>query len=546
VTAAGAVLVGCGGGSSAPATSAATDPVAAYRPVACHRPLAAPVTATPVPGVSSDWTVTSFDGTLIRAHWFPVAGATPSHPAPTVFMGPGWSESGDTDLSGTGDLFGTLSIPALHRAGFNVLTWDPRGFGKSTGTVEVDSPDYEARDVSRLIDWVSTRPGVELDAPGDPRMGMVGGSYGGGIQWVTAAQDCRVDAITPTISWHSLTTSLDKTGIAKTGWGNLLLDAAAGDSLDPHIRSASASGNATGQVGAADAAWFAARGPASLVAQVHVPTLIVQGTVDTLFTLDEGITNYRQVRHDGVPVSMLWYCGGHGVCLTNQGNPTTVERATIAWLERWVTRDAAVSTGPRVDLIDQHGVRYAAADYPLPSGGALRGTGSGTLSLVATGGSGPFHESSNQPGASSALAGAAFSILPARAANAVDVAVHAGGHRSLVVGAPLLSLTYRGTTGSGPRPTRVFAQLVDDSTGLVVGSQVTPVALTLDGATHTTTTPLEVISHSMASGQTLTLQLVATTVAYAQPQLGGTVDFSHVGVSLPVVAPSSVHVSTQP
>ena len=80
---------------------------------------------------------------------------------------------------------------------------DPRGFGDSTGLAEVDSPAFEAKDVSRLIDWVATRPGVELDAPGDPRMGMVGGSYGGGIQWVTAAQDCRIDAIVPTISWHS-------------------------------------------------------------------------------------------------------------------------------------------------------------------------------------------------------------------------------------------------------------------------------------------------------------------------------------------------------
>ena len=165
--------------------------------------------ATPVPGVPSDWTITSFDGTKIRAHWFPVAGASPTHPAPTVLMGPGWGESGDTDQTGTGQaLLGGIDISALHQAGYNVLTWDPRGFGDSTGLAEVDSPAFEAKDVSRLIDWVATRPGVELDAPGDPRMGMVGGSYGGGIQWVTAAQDCRIDAIVPIISWHALGTSL--------------------------------------------------------------------------------------------------------------------------------------------------------------------------------------------------------------------------------------------------------------------------------------------------------------------------------------------------
>ena len=62
-------------------------------------------------------------------------------------MGPGWSLSGDTDTQGAGVL-GSIPIKALWSAGYNVLTWDPRGFGKSGGEAEVDSPAYEARDVS--------------------------------------------------------------------------------------------------------------------------------------------------------------------------------------------------------------------------------------------------------------------------------------------------------------------------------------------------------------------------------------------------------------
>ena len=128
-----------------------------------------------------------------------------------MLKGPGWGQPGDVNTAGSGyGLFGDLSIHSLQAAGYNVLTWDPRGFGASSGTVESDSPDFEGRDTQRLIDWVAAQPGVQLDAAGDPRMGMVGASYGGGIQLVTAALDCRIDALVPQIAWHSLGTSLFK------------------------------------------------------------------------------------------------------------------------------------------------------------------------------------------------------------------------------------------------------------------------------------------------------------------------------------------------
>jgi len=87
----------------------------------------------------------------------------------------------------------------------------------------------------------------------------------------------------------------------------------------------------------------------------------------------------------------------------------------------------------------------------------------------------------------------------------------------------------------GERPTRVFAQLVDESTGLVLGNQVTPIEVTLDGRSHTASVPLEMIAFTGRPGAHIELQLVATTVAYAAPRLGGSVDFSRVHISLPVV-----------
>ncbi len=484
-------------------------------------------------GVASDWTLTSFDGTAIRLHWFPVPTATSANPLPTVLMGPGWGESGDTDVStSSNDLFGALGIGSLQKAGYNVLTWDPRGFGKSGGTVEIDSADFEGRDVEAMLDWISTQPGVLLDGPRDPRVGMAGGSYGGGIQLVTAAIDCRVDAITPMIAWHSLTTSLFKADTPKNGWSGLLNAATAGRMVDAHVAHAYAASTTGGVIDQADQDFFASRGPGDLVDRINIPTLIVQGTADNLFTLDEGITNYRILRDRNVPTAMLWFCGGHGVCLTNPGDPTRVTNAVMAWLNRYVKRDTSIDLGARFGFVDQNGAAYTAADYPLAGGTPVTATGTGTLHFVADGGSGPAHPAA---GNKDPLAGFASGITPARATNAANVTAEFATP-AVVVGAPTLALSYKGTTPAGSRPTRVFAQLVDDSTGIVLGNQITPIEITLDGATHQLSVPLEAVAFTGRAGARVTLQLVATTVAYAQPRLGGTVTFEKIDLTLPVAA----------
>ena len=195
-------------------------------------------------------------------------------------------------------------------------------------------------------------------------------------------------------------------------------------------------------------------------------------------------------------------------------------------------RDADAPDVPTFDIIDQDGVRYTSDDLPEADGDPLTGSGSGTLQLTDQGGAGP---------ATAALAdgdvvgGLAKPVTPAPAENAVDVKVEVPDGDHLVVGAPTLDITYSGTVPAGERPTRVFAQLVDDSTGLVLGNQITPIAVTLDGASHTATVPLEWVAFDAKARSTITLQLVATTVAYAPPRLGGQVDFTSIDISLPVV-----------
>jgi ABC-2 type transport system ATP-binding protein len=521
--------------SSSPSSTTSTPSVTAP-PKCTPGTIAKPVVAK-VAGVASDWDLTSFDGTKIRLHWFPAPKASAADPLPTVLMGPGWGQPGDTNASpanaGGAGVVGATSIASLREAGYNVLTWDPRGFGNSTGTVEVDSAQFEARDVMKLIDWVSTQPVAKLDGPGDPRLGMAGGSYGGGIQIVTAAIDCRVDAIVPEIAWHSLTTSLYKADTPKNGWSSILIAATNGRNVDPHIPHAYRSAVTTGSIDAADRAFFASRGPGdALVGRIKIPTLIVQGTVDNLFTLDEGTQNYRILRDNGVPTAMMWFCGGHGVCLTDPGPPTRVQTALIDWLNRYVKQDQAVDTGPRFDFIDQNGTRYTTDDYPVAAGSPVTGSGRSILRLIAGGGSGPLHPAA---GLKDILAGIAGGITPARATNAAEIRI-TFKKAAVVVGAPELKLSYRGTVASGVSPTRVFAQLVDESSGIVVGNQVTPIKVTLDGQLHTVTVPLETIAFTGKVGASLILQLVATTTAYAQPRLDGTVSFTAIHVSLPTAA----------
>jgi ABC-2 type transport system ATP-binding protein len=127
-------------------------------------------------------------------------------------------------------------------------------------------------------------------------------------------------------------------------------------------------------------------------------------------------------------------------------------------------------------------------------------------------------------------------VTPAKATNAVEVGIDVGDRPGLIVGAPMLRMRYSGTVPDGERPTRVYAQVVDETTGLVLGNQITPIPVTLDGRDHTVELPLEVVAHATKPGDRLTLQIVATTVAYAEPRLGGQITIPSVELTLPVAA----------
>jgi ABC-2 type transport system ATP-binding protein len=557
-------------------------------------PVAAIVGASfvvPAEASAKDVTVTSFDGTKIAAHWFPGKGVSANAPAPTILEGPGWSQPGDSASGGgpgPGALFGVPGIDNFIDHGYNVLTWDPRGFGQSGGTVQIDDPRYEGRDVEALIDWVAKQPEVQLDqsctaskkkrkrhsklrrraksrvtcatSPNDPTIGMAGASYGGGIQLVSSALDKRIDAIAPTISWHSLLTSLFPNGNIKLGWGSLLSalgvqgslpggltsPATAAGRQDPRFYSIFTNGLASGAVPQGDLDWMASHGPGELVNRIQVPTLLIQGTVDTLFPLDEAVTNFDQIGDnpwrtsvikakakkgmgkkrkkrrartavENVPVKMLWFCGGHGVCLTDDGPGSSyLAQRQLGWFDRYLSGRSDADTGPKFAWIADDGKLRSSDAYPLRSAGQLSGSGSGTLPIVPGQGSGAL-------------------IFATQAANAVNVPVPGPTADANVVGPPHLDLTYRGT--AAPQKTWIYAQFANPRNGTVLGNMATPIPLTLDGQEHTISRDLELVAGRAPAGGGYTLQLTASSSLYDLQRSLGAATFDDIHVTMPVGEP---------
>src|SRR6056297_1847753 len=261
-------------------------------------------------GVStSDHTISSWDGTDLAATLYVPDG---SGPRPTVLMTHGWGAFRQSPLT---------APKALHYAknGYTVLTYDSRGFGESDGTVGLDGP-RETKDATALIDWLAKRPEVALDGAGNPKLGMDGISYAGGIQFQAAAADDRSDAIVPRITWNDLTYSLAPNGVIKSGWLTILLGLGTVGTTD---------GDTDSQVTDRlyewykDAVWnneipddaeqaFEDRSVASKDG-FDTPAFLVQGWDDTLFKPNEALWTYRQLQDAGVDTRLAFYEGGHAI-----------------------------------------------------------------------------------------------------------------------------------------------------------------------------------------------------------------------------------------
>lgn len=365
--------------------------------------------------------------------------ASASQPVPAVLATNGWGGS-KADLAGIGKAF------ALR--GYAFLAYSGLGWGGSSCVVSVNDPEIDGRAAIRLVDYLGgdsgiayldsalTTPASTLDVvihdekdhdgtprPDDPRVGMVGISYGAGTEFAAASVDRRIDTIVPLATWNDLNYSLAPNGTSttsgvststpgagKTIWAASLIAFAAGNQLsrpiDPNALSTCpglatffCDSIVTGLIAGAPTApqMEAARAHsvASYVNRITVPVLLGQGQNDTLFNLNEAVATYTALKAQGTPVKMIWHEFGHDGDAGVKGeftgtNPDFdneyLSGRILSWFDHYL-KGLEVSTGPEFsyfrDWIGYSGSAapaYASASsYPLGTARSYFLSGDGVL-----------------------------------------------------------------------------------------------------------------------------------------------------------------------
>lgn len=520
------------------------------------------------------------------------AAATPIAKVPAILTTNGFGGSKD-DQAGIGKTFAAR--------GFEVLSYSGLGFGGSSCKITLDDPDTDGRAASQLVSYLGGASGiafndaqhttpapalnvVELDAKdhlghastNDPRVGMVGGSYGGGIQFAAASVDPRIDTIVPLITWSDLSYSLGPNnadqfrgvstttpGAVKLNWGVGFSASGVENGLqngsgDPSrlytcpnfadfVCPALVTAGSTGFFQPSDVASLRHASVANYVSKIKIPTLLIQGENDTLFNLNEAVATYQALKAQRTPVKMIWQSWGHSgstpapgeISLSSPDPASQYETARIAdWFDHYL-KNSAVATGPEFsyfrDWVSYTGIATPAyaisSKFPVGSSKSLYLSGSGDLA------SSPI---TVKPGAQN------FVTSPAGAPTSLDpfdvVGSYLTGLPDLpgdspgtfakwsttalaspinVVGSPVLTVRVDApsaalTQGDGPAGQLVlFAKIIDiapDGTASLIKGQVAPIRI--PDVTKTNKVTLPGIVHRFATGHKIGLVIAGGSVNY--------------------------------
>ena len=212
-------------------------------------------------------------------------------------------------------LTGEAAIAAW-KAGYWVVFYDQRGWGQSQGRVHMMDPDYEVADLSQVIDWsLAHLPGVKRLEDGSPAIGMIGESYGAGLQTLAAFTEPRLKALVPLTGWYDMN-SIAPNGEFRTAWGAVLLGFGGinsgfdiGEMFADPWRSAF-----DGTVSRDMQALMYERSAASYCDQgkaPHADALFIQGFSDSLFPFQQAENNYDCWQAQGRDARIIGMESGH-------------------------------------------------------------------------------------------------------------------------------------------------------------------------------------------------------------------------------------------
>jgi predicted acyl esterase len=334
--------------------------------------------------------------------------ATKRHPEPAVLTTNGFAGS-KANVDG--------EAAALAQHGYVGLAYSGLGMGGSSCRIELDAFKWDGKAASQLVTFLgggsratngtrvnyvtlNKRAANGKHYPHDPEVGMIGGSYGGGVQFSAAAVDPRIDAIVPIIAWNNLAYSLAPNnatlsgrkvtyatpGIAKAnpggdGWLNLLWFAGAlVTPVAPAPPTACPNYAAVicplhqelvnrGYPTPSALKQFKTLSISSRIQDLRIPVLLEQGENDSLFDLQEAVATYTALKKQHVPVKMVWQSWGHSSLTVPAGEEAVLTKINNGWFRYYLKH-----TGPKPALnfsffrpwVSQAGKAYASAPaYPI-------------------------------------------------------------------------------------------------------------------------------------------------------------------------------------
>jgi ABC-2 type transport system ATP-binding protein len=326
----------------------------------------------------------------VLADLYTPAGVSKANPAPAILATNGFG--------GSKDDFSALA-PAYARRGYVFLAYSGLGFGGSGCKIQLDDPDWDGKAGVQLVSFLggskAAMDGTKIDyverdkkdhegnkRDDDPRVGMIGGSYGGQIQFAIAGLDPRMDALVPQITWNDLSYSLVPNntdfakgvtyatpGVAKLDWP-VLFTAVGLTGIREAFNDPSHVGQCpnfddrvcrslvkTGSLGFPDEETLGLLRHASVATymeKIKIPTFLSQGQSDTLFNLQEAVATYQALRAQKTPVKMLWRSAGHsgGGLGTSEFDSTNLEKAyesrlSLEWFDFWLR---GIGSAPKLDF----------------------------------------------------------------------------------------------------------------------------------------------------------------------------------------------------